>query len=264
MTATATHRPRTYTPKLKDVERQWWVVDVEGLVLGRAATEVARLLRGKHKPMFAPHLDTGDHVIIVNASRVVLTSGKRQTKLVRSHSGYPGGLKATTYGELLESRPEEAIRRTVAGMLPKNRLGRQMLKKLRVYAGPDHPHDAQKPVVREIPAASATRHNATSRAAGSGQTAGTVDRPTGRDTSAVGSNHNDVIRDGDRKAMTATDSLQKMVALIRPDLTDDEIRTVADIVAAPAEEAAQTRRSSKARVARTRAQVAAALAKKKS
>ena len=141
---------RTYTPKASEITRAWHVVDAEDLVLGRVATEVARILRGKHKPIFAPHIDTGDHVIVVNASKVVLTSGKGETKLVRRHTGYPGGLKSVTYNELLATKPEEAIRRTVRGMLPKNRLGRQMLKKLKVYAGPDHPHAAQMPKPLEI------------------------------------------------------------------------------------------------------------------
>jgi large subunit ribosomal protein L13 len=109
------------------------------------ATEVARILRGKHKPIFAPHLDTGDHVIIINADKVVLTSGKAERKMVYRHSGYPGGIKSATYADQLATRPEEAVRRTVRGMLPKNRLGRQMLGKLKVYAGPDHPHSAQRP-----------------------------------------------------------------------------------------------------------------------
>jgi large subunit ribosomal protein L13 len=141
---------RTYTPKASEIRRAWHVVDAEDLVLGRLATEVARVLRGKHKPIFAPHLDTGDHVIVVNASKVVLTSNKADTKLVRRHSGYPGGLKTITYNELLTTKPEDAIRRTVRGMLPKNRLGRSMLKKLKVYAGPDHPHAAQQPQPLEI------------------------------------------------------------------------------------------------------------------
>jgi len=141
---------RTYTPKASEIRRAWYVVDAEDLVLGRMATEVARVLRGKHKPIFAPHLDTGDHVIVVNASKVVLTSSKGDTKLVRRHTGYPGGLKTTTYGELLTAKPEDAIRRTVRGMLPKNRLGRAMVKKLKVYAGPDHPHSAQQPQPLEI------------------------------------------------------------------------------------------------------------------
>ncbi|MCB1003058.1 MAG: 50S ribosomal protein L13, partial [Acidimicrobiales bacterium] len=125
--------------------RSWLVVDAEGLVLGRLATEVAARLRGKHKPTFTPHLDTGDHVIIVNADKVVLTAGKAERKLVHRHSGYPGGLKTQTYADLLAKKPEEAVRRTVKGMLPKNRLGRAMLTKLKVYAGPNHPHAAQRP-----------------------------------------------------------------------------------------------------------------------
>ena len=136
---------RTYTPKASEITRQWYVVDADGLVLGRMASEVARVLRGKHKATFAPHLDTGDHVIIVNADKVVLTSGKAEKKDVYWHSGYPGGIKHATYGALLGSKPEEAVRRTVRGMLPKNRLGRATLRKLKVYAGPDHPHSAQTP-----------------------------------------------------------------------------------------------------------------------
>jgi large subunit ribosomal protein L13 len=121
------------------------VVDADGLVLGRLATEVARLLRGKHKPTFAPHLDTGDHVIVVNAAKIVLTSNKGDKVLVHRHSGYPGGIRSQTYGDLLQRKPEEAVRRAVRGMLPKNRLGRQMIRKLKVYAGPAHPHGAQQP-----------------------------------------------------------------------------------------------------------------------
>jgi large subunit ribosomal protein L13 len=136
---------RTFTPKSDDITRRWHVVDADGLVLGRLATEVARVLRGKHKPIFAPHVDTGDFVIVVNAANVVMTANKAEKKVVYRHSGYPGGLKARRYGQLLETRPEEAIRAAVRGMLPKGPLGRQMLKKLKVYAGPTHPHSAQKP-----------------------------------------------------------------------------------------------------------------------
>ena len=136
---------RTFSPKSTDIQRAWYVVDADGLVLGRLATEVARVLRGKHKPIFAPHVDTGDHVVIVNASKVVLTSDKAQKKMVYRHSGYPGGLKEQTFGDLLEKKPEEAVRKVVRGMLPKTTLGRQMLKKLKVYAGPNHPHAAQGP-----------------------------------------------------------------------------------------------------------------------
>ena len=136
---------RTFSPKSDDIERAWHVVDADGLVLGRLASETARVLRGKHKPIFAPHVDTGDHVIVVNASRVVMTSDKANSKMAYRHSGYPGGLKSLSYAELLATRPEEVVRRAVKGMLPKGTLGRQMLSKLKVYAGPDHPHAAQGP-----------------------------------------------------------------------------------------------------------------------
>ncbi len=145
----------TYSPKASEIQRAWHVIDAEGLVLGRLCTEAARILRGKHKPIFAPHLDTGDHVIIVNADKVVLTSGKADRHLVHRHSGYPGGLKTETYAQLLARKPEEAIRRSVRGMLPKGRLGRQMIKKLKVYSGPDHPHGAQQPTVLHLPHAAA-------------------------------------------------------------------------------------------------------------
>ena len=135
----------TFTPKPADITRAWHVVDADGLVLGRVATEVARVLRGKHKPIYAPHVDTGDHVIIVNADKIVLTAGKADKKVVYRHSGYPGGLRSQTYANLLEAKPADAVRKSVRGMLPKNRLGRQMLKKLKVYTGPNHPHAAQKP-----------------------------------------------------------------------------------------------------------------------
>jgi large subunit ribosomal protein L13 len=130
-------------------------VDADGLVLGRMASEVARLLRGKHKPIFAPHLDTGDHVIVVNASKVVLTAGKEGKKVAYRHSGYPGGLKQRSYTEMLAERPEEVVRRAVKGMLPKGPLGRRMIKKLKVHAGPDHPHAAQLPVALDLPMAAA-------------------------------------------------------------------------------------------------------------
>ena len=140
----------TYSPKASEIERAWFVVDADGLVLGRLATEVARILRGKHKPMFAPHMDVGDHVIVVNADKVVLTAGKADRKFLHRHSGYPGGLKTETYARSLERKPTEAVRRTIRGMLPKNRLGAQMLTKLKVYAGPHHPHSAQKPQTLDI------------------------------------------------------------------------------------------------------------------
>ena len=146
---------RTYTPKASEIERSWFVVDAEGMVLGRLCTEVARILRGKHKPVFAPHMDMGDHVIIINASKVVMTSGKADTRMVHTYSGYPGGLKTESYRELLERKPADAIRRSVAGMLPKGPLGRQQIKKLKVYAGAEHPHTAQSPVVIQFDGARA-------------------------------------------------------------------------------------------------------------
>jgi large subunit ribosomal protein L13 len=141
---------RTYSPKPGDIERRWHVIDAADVVLGRLATQVATLLRGKHKPIFAPHADTGDFVIIVNADKVALTGNKRRDKVAYRHSGYPGGLKQVGYEELLTTRPERAVRMAVKGMLPHNRLGRQVIKKLKVYAGPDHPHAAQQPVPFEI------------------------------------------------------------------------------------------------------------------
>ncbi|MCL6091740.1 MAG: 50S ribosomal protein L13 [Actinobacteria bacterium] len=136
---------RTYSPKAAEVEHAWHVVDAEGAVLGRLATEVARLLRGKHKASYAPYLDCGDYVVVVNAAQVVLTSTKTETKLYQRYSGYPGGLKTRTYGEMLAKRPEEVIRIAVRGMLPKGPLGRKMIGKLKVYAGPEHNHAAQQP-----------------------------------------------------------------------------------------------------------------------
>ena len=143
----------TFSPKAEDITKAWHVVDADGMVLGRLATEVARVLRGKHKPVFAPHIDTGDHVIVVNAAKVVLTSDKSEHKLVYRHSGYPGGLRAIRLSEMLERRPEEVVRRAVRGMLPRTRLGRRQLGKLKVYAGSDHPHQAQQPQPLEIPTA---------------------------------------------------------------------------------------------------------------
>ena len=137
---------RTFTPKHDDVERSWYVIDATDVVLGRLASHAAQLLRGKHKPVFAPHVDAGDFVIIINAEKVALTGKKLEQKLAYRHSGYPGGLRATRYAELLETYPERAIEKAVKGMLPKNKRATQQLKKLKVYAGPEHPHQAQKPV----------------------------------------------------------------------------------------------------------------------
>ncbi|MGZ4760177.1 MAG: 50S ribosomal protein L13 [Acidimicrobiales bacterium] len=136
---------RTYSPKASEIQRAWYVIDAEGLVLGRVATEAARILRGKHKPTFAPHIDTGDHVVIINADKVVLTADKAHKKMVYRHSGYPGGIREQTYADLLAKKPEEAVRRSIRGMLPKTRLGRAQISKLKIYAGPTHPHAAQQP-----------------------------------------------------------------------------------------------------------------------
>jgi len=141
---------RTFQPKAGDVTRQWHVIDATDVVLGRLASQAARLLRGKHKPIVAPHVDTGDFVIIVNASKVALSGNKREQKVAYRHSGYPGGLTATPYSTLIERHPERVIEKAIQGMLPHTTLGRQMATKLKVYAGPDHPHQAQQPVPYEI------------------------------------------------------------------------------------------------------------------
>jgi large subunit ribosomal protein L13 len=136
---------KTFSPKPGDITRNWWLVDASNLPLGRLASEVATILRGKHKPTYAPHVDGGDFVVIVHADRVAVTSDKSQQKIYYRHSGYPGGIKAETFESLRKRRPEAIIERAVRGMLPKNKLGRQMARKLRVYAGPDHPHASQAP-----------------------------------------------------------------------------------------------------------------------
>ncbi|MFP7697182.1 50S ribosomal protein L13 [Trueperella sp. LYQ143] len=141
---------RTFTPKPGDIEKKWYVVDATDIVLGRLAAQVAPLLRGKHKPTFAPHVDTGDYVIVINAEKVALTGMKHEQKMAYRHSGFPGGLKATSYAELLEHNPERAVYKAIAGMLPKNTLGRQQLSKLKVYRGSEHPHAAQQPVPFEL------------------------------------------------------------------------------------------------------------------
>ncbi|MFN2607964.1 MAG: 50S ribosomal protein L13 [Acidimicrobiales bacterium] len=156
---------RTYSPKPADITRAWHVIDADGLVLGRLSTEVATLLRGKHKAMYARHMDTGDHVIVVNAAKVVLTSNKAATKEAIRHSGYPGGLKRRGYDEILATRPQDAIRHAVKGMLPKGPLGAQMLRKLKIYSGPTHPHAAQQPEPRPV-AHAARRPPAAAKAAG--------------------------------------------------------------------------------------------------
>lgn len=136
---------RTYSPKQDEIQRDWLIIDATDIVLGRLASHVATLLRGKHKPTFAPHMDTGDFVIVVNAEKVALTGSKLQKKLAYRHSGFPGGLTATSYSEMLEKHPTRAVEKAVRGMLPKNSIGRAQLAKLKVYAGPEHPHAAQQP-----------------------------------------------------------------------------------------------------------------------
>lgn len=136
---------KTFSPKKENIERQWYLVDAKNQVLGRLASHVARILRGKHKPIFAPHVDTGDHVIIINAERIRVTGKKAQQKRYKRYSGYPSGLKETVYEEMLAKHPERILEHAIRGMLPKNRLGRKMFKKLRIYTGEQHPHQAQKP-----------------------------------------------------------------------------------------------------------------------
>lgn len=136
---------KTYSPKASEIERRWFVVDAEGQTLGRLASRVAQVLAGKHKPGYATHMDTGDHVVVLNAGKISVSRDKRETKVYARHSGYPGGFRQETLGDLLARRPEEVIRRAVKGMLPRNTLGVQQLRKLKIYAGTEHPHEAQRP-----------------------------------------------------------------------------------------------------------------------
>ena len=141
---------RTFSPKPGEVERAWHVIDATDVVLGRLATHAATLLRGKHKPTFAPHVDTGDFVVIINAEKIAVSGNKRDGKFVYNHSGYPGGLRQRSVGEMIDKHPDRLVEKAIKGMLPKNRLGRAMSKKLKVYAGPAHPHTAQQPQPFEI------------------------------------------------------------------------------------------------------------------
>ena len=138
---------KSYIAKPSDIDRKWYVIDAEGKTLGKLAVEAAMILRGKKKPTYTPHIDTGDYVIVINAEKVAVTGKKETDKVYKRHSGYPGGLKEATLGELREKKPEDIIYHAVKGMMPKGKLGRQMFKKLKVYAGPEHPHAAQKPEV---------------------------------------------------------------------------------------------------------------------
>jgi large subunit ribosomal protein L13 len=141
---------KSYMARPLEVERRWYVVDADGQTLGRLAAEIARVLRGKSKPQYTPHVDTGDFVVVVNAERIVVTGRKAEQKVYRRHSGYPGGLKTTSYEQLLERQPTEILRKAVKGMMPKTRLARQQLRKLKIYAGPEHPHAAQSPQELEV------------------------------------------------------------------------------------------------------------------
>ena len=141
---------KSYMARPRAVERKWYLIDAEGQTLGRLATEIARLLRGKNKPQYTPHIDTGDFVVVVNAEKVVVTGKKAEQKVYYRHSGYPGGLKETSFESMLERKPTEILRRAVRGMMPKTRLGRRQLKKLKIYAGPEHPHEAQNPQPYEV------------------------------------------------------------------------------------------------------------------
>jgi len=141
---------KTYTPKAKDIERGWYLVNAEGKTLGRLASEIAKVLRGKHKPIYTPHLDCGDYVIVINADKVGVTGRKLDQKMYYRHSGYPGGLKSISLRNQLQKHPERVLEAAVRGMLPKNRLGRKMMRKLKVYAGDSHPHQAQQPKVLEL------------------------------------------------------------------------------------------------------------------
>ncbi len=141
---------KSYMARPLEVERKWYVVDAEGRTLGRLATEIARVLRGKNKPQYTPHVDVGDFVVVVNAEKVVVTGKKAEQKVYRRHSGYPGGMKETSYGRMMERRPEEILRRAVYGMMPKTRLARRQMGKMNIYAGPEHPHAAQNPQKLEV------------------------------------------------------------------------------------------------------------------
>lgn len=140
----------TYLAKAEDLQPKWYVIDAKGKTMGRLASQVAKILRGKHKPIYTPWVDTGDYVILINAKEIVMTGQKAQQKVYYRHSGYPGGIKAITYGKFRENKPEKMMERVIWGMLPHNSLGRQMFKKLKVYAGPEHPHAAQQPEVLDI------------------------------------------------------------------------------------------------------------------
>ena len=141
---------KTFSLKPSQIERKWYLIDAQGRVLGRMATEIAKILRGKKKPTYSPHVDNGDHVVVINAEKVVVTGKKSQKKFYHHHTGYPGGLRSMTFAQVLARKPERILKHAVKGMLPHNRLGRQMIKKLRIYAGPEHPHQSRNPQLIEL------------------------------------------------------------------------------------------------------------------
>jgi large subunit ribosomal protein L13 len=143
-------RIKTYTPKPEDIQREWYVIDAKDQTLGRLASQIAHLLRGKHKPIYSPHMDVGDYIIVINCDKIRVTGNKLEDKLYYRHSGYPGGLRSLTLRQLMDRYPERVLQYAVRGMLPKNKLGRKMIKKLKIYAGDSHPHQAQKPKVYEL------------------------------------------------------------------------------------------------------------------
>ncbi len=168
---------KTYSPKAREIRREWWMIDATDMTLGRIATQAACILRGKHKPMYAPHIDTGDYVVIVNAARVRVTGKKAKQKIYYRHSGYPGGLKSPTYEELFAKNPGRVIELAVKGMLPHNSLGRDMFRKLRVYAGEEHPHEAQAALFRT--GAEAITHSQRNTAEGEERSQAVQDSPEG-------------------------------------------------------------------------------------
>lgn len=145
---------RTYTPRASEIDRRWYIVDAEGQTLGRLATQIATVLRGKHKPTYTPNMDVGDYVIVVNAEKIHVTGGKREKKLYYRHSGYPGGFRQTVFKDMIEKHPERVIEKAVKGMVPRTSLGAQQLRKLKVYAGPNHPHGSQQPTTLDVRGAS--------------------------------------------------------------------------------------------------------------
>jgi large subunit ribosomal protein L13 len=197
---------KTYSPKPGDIERRWYVLDASGAILGRLATQAASILRGKHKPIFAPHADTGDHVIVINAKEVTLSGGKENKKIAYHHSGYPGGLTETVYSRLLAKKPAFAVEKAIKGMLPHNRLGRQMASKLRVYAGADHRHEAQKPqalALGEVPTWSGLPE---------GTSPEPVVRPKARPASKTPTTKRSTAKRTTAKATTATSPAKKTTA----------------------------------------------------